>query len=131
MRAVEGRERVQALVKAARSPVVATISYGRNPDVGTANFEKRNQAIVGFESWTPIFHGYIVRLNPGWVTEDGADFFVVAKPSAIKDKIKNGGDRFLLEMATGTGKTNTSAAIIKMFLRLNVNYYQSCRKVKE
>ena len=25
---------------------------------------------------------------------------------------------FLLEMATGTGKTTTSAAIIKMFLRL-------------
>ena len=37
---------------------------------------------------------------------------------AIKNKIKDGGDRFLLEMATGTGKTNTSAAIIKMFLRL-------------
>lgn len=37
---------------------------------------------------------------------------------AIQSKIKNGGDRFLLEMATGTGKTTTSAAIIKMFLRL-------------
>ncbi len=37
---------------------------------------------------------------------------------AIQQKIKNGGDRFLIEMATGTGKTTTSAAIIKMFLRL-------------
>ena len=37
---------------------------------------------------------------------------------AIQFKIKKGGDRFLLEMATGTGKTTTSAAIIKMFLRL-------------
>ena len=37
---------------------------------------------------------------------------------AIQKKIKNGGDRFLLEMATGTGKTTTSSAIIKMFLRL-------------
>ena len=36
----------------------------------------------------------------------------------IQNKIKEGGDRFLLEMATGTGKTTTSAAIIKMFLRL-------------
>jgi len=36
----------------------------------------------------------------------------------IQSKIKNGGDRFLLEMATGTGKTTTAAAIIKMFLRL-------------
>jgi type I restriction enzyme R subunit len=37
---------------------------------------------------------------------------------AVQSKIRNGGDRFLLEMATGTGKTTTSAAIIKMFLRL-------------
>ena len=37
---------------------------------------------------------------------------------AVQSKIKKGGDRFLLEMATGTGKTTTSAAIIKMFLRL-------------
>jgi type I restriction enzyme R subunit len=37
---------------------------------------------------------------------------------AIQNKIKNGSDRFLLEMATGTGKTTTSSAIIKMFLRL-------------
>ena len=37
---------------------------------------------------------------------------------AIQKKIKSGSDRFLLEMATGTGKTTTSSAIIKMFLRL-------------
>ena len=37
---------------------------------------------------------------------------------SIQTKIQNGGDRFLLEMATGTGKTTTSSAIIKMFLRL-------------
>jgi len=36
----------------------------------------------------------------------------------IQQNIKKGNDRFLLEMATGTGKTTTSAAIIKMFLRL-------------
>src|SRR5690606_13778948 len=36
---------------------------------------------------------------------------------AIQQKVKSGGDRFLLEMATGTGKTLTSAAIIKLFLR--------------
>ena len=37
---------------------------------------------------------------------------------AVQKSIKNGRDRFLLEMATGTGKTLTSCAIIKMFLRL-------------
>ncbi len=37
---------------------------------------------------------------------------------AVQKDIREGKDRFLLEMATGTGKTLTSSAIIKMFLRL-------------
>lgn len=37
--------------------------------------------------------------------------------AAIQQAVKKGHDRFLLEMATGTGKTLTSAAIIKLFLR--------------
>ena len=37
---------------------------------------------------------------------------------AVKQSIQEGKTRFLLEMATGTGKTLTSAAIIKMFFRL-------------
>ena len=36
---------------------------------------------------------------------------------AIQQAIRKGSDRFLLEMATGTGKTLTAAAIIKLFLR--------------
>ena len=36
---------------------------------------------------------------------------------AIQESAKSGNDRFLLEMATGTGKTLTSCAIIKLFLR--------------
>ena len=36
---------------------------------------------------------------------------------AIQQAIQKGSDRFLLEMATGTGKTLTAAAIIKLFLR--------------
>ena len=36
---------------------------------------------------------------------------------AIQQAIKKGLDRFLLEMATGTGKTLTAAALIKLFLR--------------
>lgn len=36
---------------------------------------------------------------------------------AIQDSVKNGKDRFLFEMATGTGKTLVSAAVIKLFLR--------------
>lgn len=36
---------------------------------------------------------------------------------AIQDAVKDGKDRFLFEMATGTGKTLVSAAVIKLFLR--------------
>jgi type I restriction enzyme R subunit len=36
---------------------------------------------------------------------------------SIQESIKNGNDRFLFEMATGTGKTSTSAGVIKLFLR--------------
>lgn len=36
---------------------------------------------------------------------------------AIQDAVSAGQSRFLLEMATGTGKTLTAAAIIKLFLR--------------
>ncbi len=37
--------------------------------------------------------------------------------SAIQNAVKQGKDRFLFEMATGTGKTLVSAAVIKLFLR--------------
>ncbi len=36
---------------------------------------------------------------------------------SVQKSIKEGNDRFLWEMATGTGKTATSAGIIKLFLR--------------
>lgn len=39
---------------------------------------------------------------------------------AVQNSIINGKTRFLLEMATGTGKTLTSAGIIKMFIRSEV-----------
>src|SRR5512138_1308175 len=35
----------------------------------------------------------------------------------IQESVKDGKDRFLFEMATGTGKTLVSAAVIKLFLR--------------
>ena len=39
---------------------------------------------------------------------------------AVQNDIREGKDRFLLEMATGTGKTLTSSAIIKMFCACTV-----------
>ena len=37
--------------------------------------------------------------------------------AALQQAVKDGKDRFLFEMATGTGKTLTAAAVIKLFLR--------------
>jgi len=38
---------------------------------------------------------------------------------SLQGSVKNGNNRFLFEMATGTGKTLTSAGIIKLFLKTN------------
>ena len=36
---------------------------------------------------------------------------------AIQDSVRKGNEQFPFEMATGTGKTLVSAAVIKLFLR--------------
>jgi len=43
--------------------------------------------------------------------------YQVRAMDAVQKQIADGKDRFLFEMATGTGKTLTSAAVIKMFLK--------------
>ena len=64
-----------------------------------------------------------------WRSEAERDGFVTANSlrflrpyqkkamTALQSAVKNGKDRFLFEMATGTGKTLTAAAVIKLFLR--------------
>lgn len=44
-------------------------------------------------------------------------YYQVNAIEKIQEEVKNGKDRFLFEMATGTGKTLTAAAVIKLFLR--------------
>ncbi len=56
----------------------------------------------------------------GFITKNGLRFLREYQRKAIfaiQESVAKGNDRFLLEMATGTGKTLTSAAIIKLFLR--------------
>ena len=65
----------------------------------------------------------------GWINESERDDFMrvnglremrdyqVNAVKSIQRAVKGGKDRFLFEMATGTGKTLTAAAIIKLFLR--------------
>ncbi|MBY0486580.1 MAG: DEAD/DEAH box helicase family protein, partial [Flavobacteriaceae bacterium] len=68
--------------------------------------------------------------RPGWngSIENSKDFiwnnglrflryYQLNAVKALQKAVIDGKDRFLFEMATGTGKTLTSAAVIKMFLR--------------
>jgi type I restriction enzyme R subunit len=45
--------------------------------------------------------------------------YQLAAIHALQQAVQEGKDRFLFEMATGTGKTLTAAAVIKLFLRTN------------
>jgi len=58
--------------------------------------------------------------RPGFIEANSLRFLRPCQKKAIytlQCAVKDGKDRFLFEMATGTGKTLTSAAIIKLFLR--------------
>lgn len=44
-------------------------------------------------------------------------YYQIKAIQAIQDKVKLGNKRFLFEMATGTGKTLTAAAVIKLFFK--------------
>jgi type I restriction enzyme R subunit len=74
-----------------------------------------------------VEHDYIVltqdhnyKANPSWKLDSKLRFLRDYQLKAIKsiqENVKQGKDRFLFEMATGTGKTLVSAAVIKLFLR--------------
>ncbi len=102
--------------------------------------------IGAIKEWNPdrnalatekIGNDYIVTVQmpdyaerPGWngSVENSKDFiwnnglrflrkYQLNAVAALQKAVANGKDRFLFEMATGTGKTLTSAAIIRLFLR--------------
>ncbi|MEX2516646.1 MAG: DEAD/DEAH box helicase family protein [Gammaproteobacteria bacterium] len=58
--------------------------------------------------------------RPGYIQANKLGFlrpYQLQAVHALQSSVKQGKDRFLFEMATGTGKTLTSAAVIKLFLR--------------
>ena len=58
--------------------------------------------------------------RPAYITQNNLRFlrdYQLKAVHALQRAIKDGKDRFLFEMATGTGKTLVAAAIIKLFLR--------------
>jgi type I restriction enzyme R subunit len=69
------------------------------------------------------------KAEAGWANEEERDAFITVNKlkflrayqeravHRLQAAVKDGKDRFLFEMATGTGKTLTAAAVIKLFLR--------------
>jgi type I restriction enzyme R subunit len=58
--------------------------------------------------------------RPGYIEANKLRFlrpYQLKAIQALQSAVKDGKDRFLFEMATGTGKTLTAAAVIKLFLR--------------
>lgn len=58
--------------------------------------------------------------RPGFIQRNKLRFlrpYQLKAVHALQNAVKQGKDRFLFEMATGTGKTLTAAAVIKLFLR--------------
>lgn len=58
--------------------------------------------------------------RPDFIDANGLRFlrpYQIKAIYALQSAVNEGKDRFLFEMATGTGKTLTSAAVIKLFLR--------------
>jgi len=114
-----------------------------NPNI-IATFPKP-ETVIGYTEFKPnpealvnetVKEDYIVKTqkpdyasDPRYIDETQRSAFIeenklrflrkyqVRAIERIQEEVKAGKDRFLFEMATGTGKTLTSAAVIKLFLR--------------
>lgn len=107
-----------------------------NPDsvVGYKSYKPNPAALIA----EPINDDYIVltqlptyREQAGWKNESERPHFIqtnrlrflrkyqILALRALQQAAQNGRNRYLFEMATGTGKTLISAAAIKLFLRTN------------
>ena len=102
-------------------------------------------SVTGYKTYKPnpdnlikelVVEDYVVltqrpdyKRDPQWLNEDERSEFAakhklkflrpyqVKAVHAIQDAVAKNSDRFLFEMATGTGKTLTAAAVIRLFLR--------------
>lgn len=114
-----------------------------NPRV--INIFPTQETLIGYQNYKPkkeliinevVESDYIVQTqyptyknDPDYINEKERNGFIAKNKicllrdyqikaiRSVQQSIKEGNDRFLWEMATGTGKTATSAGIIKLFLR--------------
>jgi type I restriction enzyme, R subunit len=99
---------------------------------GYAAFKPNAQQLIQ----EPVETDYIVltqkpdyQTDPSWINRESRKQFIEANTlrflrpyqiraiQEVQSASKNGKDRFLFEMATGTGKTLVAGAVIKLFLR--------------
>ena len=90
--------------------------------------KRLSDEIVG-EDYIALSQDPFFKTDPRWIDADNRSDFVTEKGlrilrdyqlaavHALQQAAKDGSDRFLFEMATGTGKTLVSAAVIKLFLK--------------
>lgn len=103
-------------------------------EIGTINERSPNREDLVAEK---VSEDYIAKVQmadyaqrPGWlgsveksrdfIWENGLRFlrkYQIEALEKLQEAVANGKDRFLFEMATGTGKTLTSAAVIRLFRR--------------
>ena len=114
-----------------------------NPRV--INVYPTQETLIGYQDYKPkkeliinevVESDFIVQTqfptyknDPDYISEKSRNGFIsnnklcflrdyqIRAIKSVQESIKEGNDRFLWEMATGTGKTATSAGIIKLFLR--------------
>lgn len=100
--------------------------------IGYSSFKPNKETLINEtvkEDYVAITQKPDYYLDPRWLDETQRKDYLednkirllrkyqVRAIERIQEDIKSGKNRFLFEMATGTGKTLTAAAIIKLFLR--------------
>lgn len=114
------------------SPNIITAFPSPDTVIGYSSFKPNKDSLINEsvkEDYIVITQKPDYNLDPRWVDESQRKIYLeenklrllrkyqVRAIERIQEEVKAGKDRFLFEMATGTGKTLTAAAVIKLFLR--------------
>lgn len=114
------------------SPQIITTFPTPETVIGYATFTPNKESLINEavnEDYILLTQNPDYNVDPRWIDETKRKNYLannklrllrkyqVRAIARIQEEVKNGKDRFLFEMATGTGKTLTSAAVIKLFLR--------------
>jgi type I restriction enzyme R subunit len=114
------------------NPNIITAFPSANTVIGYSSFKPNKESLISEtvkEDYIVITQKPDYYLDPRWIDVTQRNNYLeenklrllrkyqVRAVERIQEEVKKGKDRFLFEMATGTGKTLTAAAVIKLFLR--------------